>query len=123
MKEREKTLRVAVIGSRGIRSVDLSTYIPAEATELISGGATGVDALAEAYARSHGIPIRVLRPDYALYGRKAPLVRNRQIVECADLVVAVWDGHSTGTTYTVDYANARGVPVRLYIPPTGPKKE
>ena len=62
-----------------------------------------MDALAEAYARSHGIPIRVLRPDYALYGRKAPLVRNRQIVECADLVVAVWDGKSRGTLSVIKY--------------------
>ncbi len=123
MEEKRKRFRVAIIGSRSIRSVDLSAYIPAEATQLISGGATGVDTLVEAYAHAHGIPIQVIRPDYALYGRKAPLVRNRQIVECADLVVAIWDGRSTGTTYTVDYANARGVPVRLFIPPAGPKKE
>jgi nucleoside 2-deoxyribosyltransferase len=38
-------------------------------------------------------------------------------VECADLVIAIWDGESTGTAYTIDYAHERGVPVRLYIPP------
>lgn len=112
-------LCVAVIGSRSIQKADLARYLPAETTMLISGGAVGVDTLAEEYARKHGLPIRVIRPNYDLYGRKAPLVRNRQIVECADLVIALWDGSSSGTAYTVGYANERGVPVRLYIPPQG----
>lgn len=91
---------------------------------LVSGGAVGVDTLAEEYARQHGLPIRVIRPNYALYGRKAPLVRNRQIVEFSDLVIALWDGSSTGTVYTVNYAQERGVPVRLYIPTqTGEENE
>lgn len=109
-------LCVAVIGSRGIRSADLSRYIPKETTQIVSGGATGVDTLAEQYAAAHQIPIRILRPQYSLYGKRAPLFRNRQIVECADLVIAVWDGRSSGTAYTIDYAHERGVPVRIYIP-------
>lgn len=112
-----QALCVAVIGSRSIRQADLSRYLPPETGMLISGGAVGVDTLAEEYARRHDLPIRVIRPNYALYGRKAPLFRNRQIVECADLVVALWDGSSPGTAYTVDYAHERGVPVQLYIPP------
>ena len=113
----KEELKVAVIGSRGINGADLSRYIPKEATMLISGGAVGVDTLAEAYAAEHRIPIQVIRPRYDLFGKKAPLLRNRQIVECADLVIAIWDGESTGTAYTIDYAHERGVPVRLYIPP------
>lgn len=112
----EQPLRVAVIGSRGIKRTDIARYLPAETTMLVSGGATGVDTLAEEYAERHGLPIRIIRPNYALYGRKAPLIRNRQIVECADLVVALWDGSSPGTAFTVNYAHERGVPVRLYIP-------
>ena len=114
--EPAKSLRVAVIGSRNIQKADLSRYLPAETAMLISGGAVGVDTLAEEYAAQRGLPIRIFRPNYALYGRKAPLVRNRQIVDCADLVIALWDGSSTGTVYTVNYAQERGVPVRLYIP-------
>ena len=69
------------------------------------------------YAAEKGLPIQVIKPRYDLFGKKAPLLRNRQIVECADLVIAIWDGESTGTAYTIDYAHERGVPVRLYIPP------
>ena len=105
------------VPSGGIDGADLSRYIPKEATMLISGGAMGVDTLAEAYASEKGLPIQVIKPRYDLFGKKAPLLRNRQIVECADLVIAIWDGESTGTAYTIDYAHERGVPVRLYIPP------
>lgn len=115
MKRNE--LRVAVIGSRSITDADLSGYIPRDATMLISGGASGVDTLAETYAKTHRLPIRILRPNYALYGKRAPLLRNQQIVECADLVIAVWDGVSSGTAYTIDYAHERGVPVQIFIPP------
>ena len=113
----KEELKVAVIGARGIDGADLSRDIPKEATMLISGGAMGVDTLAEAYASEKGLPIQVIKPRYDLFGKKAPLLRNRQIVECADLVIAIWDGESTGTAYTIDYAHERGVPVRLYIPP------
>lgn len=119
----QQPLCVAVIGSRSIRQADLARYLPAETTMLVSGGAVGVDTLAEEYAKQHGLPIRVIRPNYELYGRKAPLFRNRQIVECADLVIALWDGSSSGTAYTVDYAHERGVPVRLYIPESAQKQE
>lgn len=110
-----KQLCVAVIGSRSITDADLSKYIPAQAASLVSGGAEGVDALAEAYARAHGLPIRIIRPNYELYGKHAPILRDKQIVECADLVIAVWDGVSAGTAFTVDYAHERNVPVRLYV--------
>ena len=109
---------VAVVGSRGIGEADLSRYIPEEATMLVSGGANGVDTLAERYAKEKGLPIKVIKPQYGLFGKRATLLRNRQIVECADLVVAIWDGESSGTAYTIDYAHEKGVPVRLYIPPT-----
>lgn len=112
----KKSLCVAVIGSRSITDADLAKYIPEDAASLVSGGAEGVDTLAEAYARSHGIPIRIIRPNYELYGKHAPILRDKQIVECADLVIAVWDGVSAGTAFTVDYAHERNVPVRLYIP-------
>lgn len=112
----QQQLCVAVIGSRGIKQVDLARYLPAETTMLVSGGAVGVDTLAEEYAHRHGLPIRIIRPDYAQYGRKAPLLRNKLIVDCADLVVAIWDGSSHGTAFTVNYARERGVPVRVYTP-------
>ena len=96
-------MKVAVIGSRSICGIELEKYIPAEVCEIVSGGAVGVDSLAEAYAKKHGIPLTVFLPEYKKYGRAAPLKRNEQIVDYADTVIAFWDGKSKGTKYTIDY--------------------
>ena len=114
--EQQNGLRVAVIGSRGIEKADLAKYIPENASVILSGGAKGIDTLAEQYARERGIPTEILLPNYALFGKSAPLIRDRQIVDRADLVVAIWDGKSPGTRYTIEYAKSQSVPVRLFIP-------
>ena len=49
------------------------------------------------------------------HGTRAPLVRNTQMVDAADMVVAIWDHQSTGTAFTVRYARRQGKPVRVYI--------
>ena len=100
-------MRVAVIGSRGL-NVDISQYIPDGTSAIISGGARGIDTLAERWADAHGVPKLIIRPDYARYGNGVPLRRNELIVDAADMVVAVWDGTSRGTAYTVGYARKVG---------------
>ncbi|MDD5916389.1 MAG: SLOG family protein [Clostridiales bacterium] len=112
-------MKIAVIGSRSIKHADLSPFIPADAELIISGGAFGIDRIAEQYARTRGIPIKIIRPDYALHGRSAPLIRNRTIAEECDLLIAFWDGVSRGTVFTIRYARKIGKEVRLYrIQPT-----
>ena len=106
-------MKVAVIGSRSITAYPLEEIIPAEATEIISGGARGVDALARKYAQLHGIPCLEIRPDYARYGKGAPLRRNLEIIARADMVIALWDGKSTGTAYTIARCEAAGKPLKL----------
>ena len=81
-------MKIAVIGSRKLPEFDLGPYLPAGTTQIISGGAKGVDSIAAAYAQNHGIPLVEYRPDYQRYGRAAPLVRNRQIVDSCDMVLA-----------------------------------
>lgn len=106
-------MKVAVIGSRTICEIPLEEYLPAGTTELVSGGARGVDRCAEAYAAEKGLPITVFRPDYARYRRGAPLKRNKQIADYADLILAFWDGESRGTLQTVEYARSQGKEVLL----------
>lgn len=107
-------MNVAVIGSRGLE-IDLSPYIPPGAGCILSGGAKGIDQCAQRYAQSRGLPFRLFPPDYARYGRGAPFVRNRAMVDAADFVVAVWDGVSRGTRYTIDYAKKQGKPVQVHL--------
>lgn len=108
-------MKVAIVGSRSISKADISRYIPPDTDLIISGGAVGVDKLAEEYADKKGIKKLILYPDYELYGKSAPLIRDKLIVDHADLVIAVWDGVSGGTEFTISYAKRRGVPCEIYI--------
>ena len=109
-------MKVAVIGSRSLRVDGLGKYLPEGVTEIVSGGARGVDTSAREYALSHGIALTEFLPEYDKYGRGAPLRRNITIIEHADLVLAFWDGKSRGTKFVIDRCKERGIPVKIYIP-------
>jgi len=109
-------LKVAVIGSRGATGFDIERigrHLPAGCTQIISGGAAGVDSAAECYAQKHGIAFRKILPDYVQHGRRAPLIRDTQIVEEAQFVLAFWDFSSRGTSFTINECLRLGVPVRV----------
>lgn len=106
-------MKVAVIGSRGLKVDNLGEYLPEGTTEIISGGAKGIDTCAREYAVSHGIKLTEFLPEYKKYGRNAPLLRNISIIERADLVLAFWDGKSRGTKFVID--RCYDVGKRIYI--------
>ncbi len=97
-------MRVLIVGSRQITEFDLSKIVPKEAGLIISGGAKGIDKLAEKYADDNRISKLILQPQYKKFGKSAPLKRNEQMVEIADKVIVIWDGYSKGSFYTFCYA-------------------
>ena len=107
---------MAVIGSRTLTVTDsqLAELLPAGTTEIISGGAVGIDTAAELYADAHRISKHIILPEYGKYGRHAPTMRDTRIVRLADIVVAIWDGASRGTAFSIKYAREFGKPVRVY---------
>ncbi len=107
-------MKVAVIGSRGLRVDHLEDYLPEDVTEIVSGGARGIDTCAREYAMAHGLKLTEFLPEYEKYGRSAPLRRNITIIEHADLVLAFWDGSSRGTKYVIDNCKKRNVPVVVH---------
>ena len=108
-------MKVAVIGSRNLTVANLEKYLPSGVTEIVSGGARGVDTSAREYARAHGLPCTEFLPEYGKYGRAAPLKRNLQIIEYADLVLAFWDGESRGTAYVIRKCREMNVPCKVYM--------
>ena len=108
-------MKVAVIGSRGLIVNDLGKYLPENTTEIVSGGAKGIDTCARNYASSHDLKLTEFLPEYNKYGRGAPLKRNLQIIEYADVVIAFWDGKSRGTKYVIDNCKKQGVQVDVHI--------
>lgn len=97
-------MKLAIVGSRSIKKLDISPYITPDVNLIISGGAIGVDTIAEQYADRVRMSKLIIRPQYNLMGRRAPLARNEIIVKMCDKVLAFWDGTSRGTKYTIDYA-------------------
>ena len=107
-------MKVAVIGSRGLTVNDLGKYLPADTTEIISGGAKGIDTCAKEYALSHNIKLTEYLPEYKKYGHSAPLKRNITIIENADVVLAFWDGKSRGTKFVIDKCGEMGVKITIH---------
>lgn len=108
-------MKIAIIGSRGLTVDDLGRFFPEDVTEIVSGGAKGIDTCARNYAREHGLKLTEFLPEYETYGRGAPLRRNLQIIDYADVVYAFWDGTSRGTKYVIDHCRADGKPLRVFV--------
>ncbi|MDJ1466963.1 DUF2493 domain-containing protein [Xanthocytophaga flava] len=110
-------MKLAITGSR---SIEHCTELLAELerlpiTELIHGGAVGVDQLAANWATAKGIKVTEIKPDYQRYGAGAPHIRNAEIIQRADKVLACWDGESKGTASTIKKADAKGKLLKVIL--------
>ena len=99
-------MKVAVIGSRGLWVDNLGDYLPPEVTEIVSGGAKGIDTCARQYAQEHDLKLTEFLPDYPRYGRGAPLKRN---------LLAFWDGNSSGTKHVIEQCNKQKKKVTVHL--------
>ena len=111
-------MKVAVVGSRDINDYDWISNILKDypITEVVSGGAAGVDSLGARYATEHNLKLTVFYPDWKLYGKSAGFIRNKLIVDHADQVLAFWNGKSTGTKHSIDYAHKTKKPYSIFFP-------
>jgi hypothetical protein len=115
LKGRKYSMKVAVIGSRGLMVGDLGKYLPVDTDEIVSGGAKGIDTSAREYSLAHGIKLTEFLPEYDKYGKNAPLKRNITIITYSEAVLAFWDGKSRGTKYVIDNCKRLGVPVQVFL--------
>lgn len=106
-------MKLAIIGSRTCPPIEIEKHLKYIPDTIISGGAIGADTYAREFAKKHGLKLIEFFPDYDRYGRRAPLERNKLIVDECDCILAFWDGESHGTKYTIDYANKQNKPVKI----------
>jgi len=105
-------MKLAIIGSRTFNDYDVLT-IWADAAfymfdnddrVIISGGAKGADSLGKKFAQENKIEYLEFPADWDKHGKSAGFVRNQQIVDNCDMILAFWDGKSKGTKDTIDKA-------------------
>ena len=108
-------MKVAIVGSRSITNIELDRYVPEEVEEIVSGGAVGVDLCAAEYAKGKGLKLTEFLPQYERYGRAAPIVRNKEIVDHADRIIIFWNGSSRGTLFVIKYAEKVGKPFEVIL--------
>jgi hypothetical protein len=108
-------MRVAVIGSRSFNDYEKLKEVLSkiDITLLVSGGASGADKLGEQYANEHNIPTKIFLPDWEKYGKRAGFLRNSDIINECELVVAFWDNNSKGTKDSIDKAEKQGKKVLI----------
>lgn len=66
-------------------------------TEIVSGGAPGVDSMAKFVAEMFGVPLKVFQADWNKFGTKAGPIRNGEMADYADALLLIWDGESRGS--------------------------
>ena len=97
--------KLAVVGSRSITDYSFIKRLLDRKLDsiecIISGGARGVDTLAERWANENRIPIKVFPADWDRWGKRAGYIRNETIIKECDICLAVWDGQSKGTLHSV----------------------
>ena len=71
---------------------------------IVSGCASGADAIGERYAEENGFAVEKYPADWKTYGRSAGPRRNKQMAEVSDLVICFWDEKSKGTKSMIEYA-------------------
>lgn len=78
---------------------------------LLHGGARGVDSSVPFAASLLGWDHVAFLPNYQLLGRRAPLVRNLEMLALCSHVIALWDGRSSGTSHVIAHAIQLGRPL------------
>lgn len=121
-------MKLAIVGSRTfndfellnevVRSCFLSEFMPYHVEAIISGGAFCADAIAKRWAMINSVDTEDFKaveyfeflPDWETHGKAAGFIRNKQIVDACDMVLAFWDGKSKGTEHTIKLARQAKTP-------------
>lgn len=110
-------MRTIIAGSRGVTDyaevLKAVTQTPWRPTAILSGTARGADRLGERWARENGIPIEKFPANWDAFGKRAGYLRNAEMAQNADALIALWDGRSRGTKHMIDLAEKAGLRIHV----------
>ena len=111
--------RVIIAGCRDFNDYELlkekcDYFLQDEKKEdvvIISGHASGADALGERYAQERGFQLETFPADWKAHGRAAGPIRNARMASAANALIAFWDGKSRGTKNMIEIAKNHNLKV------------
>lgn len=114
-------MKTIIAGSRDITAFEILDQVMGYAyqegiivTEVVSGGARGVDQLGEQWAKKMNQPLKIFPADWKTHGKVAGFIRNGEMAKYADALVAIWDGESKGTKHMITTAAKEGLKLFVY---------
>ena len=115
------TVKVGIVGSRSITSSEyvfsvldfyLSRLLEENEVVIVSGGAVGIDSLGAQWAELRKLKTEIYLPDYKQYGKSATFLRNQQIIDNSDYLIAITTG-SNGTADSIKRAVKKNIPIKI----------
>lgn len=85
------------------------------AVSIVSGTARGADALGARFANEHNVVLHEFPADWGKYGKAAGFIRNREMADFSDVLLAFWDGESHGTAHMIQTMRLQGKPVHVVM--------
>lgn len=118
-------MKLIIAGSRDLELTlthldDIMTElkVPIETvTEVVSGGASGIDTLGELWAECRPDPLKMVRfeADWNTHGKAAGPMRNKQMAIYADMALVIMKkGGSPGSKNMKDHMHRMKKPVFVY---------
>ena len=111
-------MRTIIAGSRNITDIRLLEMVVEESgfeiTEVVCGGARGVDDLGRKWAgNGNRIPVKMFPAKWDEFGKSAGYRRNVEMADYSEALIALWDGVSRGTKHMIDIATKKGL--KIYV--------
>lgn len=110
-------MKLIIAGSRTINEINgdwIDTFIP-HIDEVVCGMAKGVDLCGKYYADLREIPVKEFPADWEKYKKGAGFIRNEQMANYADELLAFWDGKSKGTQHMIHCMMERDKPFQVIL--------
>ena len=115
------TVKVGIVGSRSITSSEyvfsvldfyLARLLKENEVVIVSGSAIGIDSLGAQWAELRKLKTEIYLPDYKQYGKSATFLRNQQIIDNSDYLIAITTG-SNGTADSIKRAVKKNIPIKI----------
>jgi hypothetical protein len=110
-------MKVIIAGSRSCNDYNLVRKAIKDSgfdiTEIVSGCAPGIDTVGMDIANEYHIPVKRFPANWNRYGKGAGLIRNIEMAEYADALVALPGPNSVGTIDMIAQARLKGL--KIYV--------